>query len=58
VLVGVVVNALATGALSGVNPRYQARIAWLLPMLALLAALPRDDKPVRALPGRDKPAAG
>lgn len=36
VLVGVLANAAATGGLSGVFPRYQARIAWLLPVAALL----------------------
>jgi hypothetical protein len=41
VLVGVVGNAAATGGLSGVFPRYQARIAWLLPVVALLLMLPR-----------------
>lgn len=35
-LVGVTGNALATGALSGTYDRYQARIAWLLPLAALL----------------------
>lgn len=35
-LVGVTANALATGALSGAYDRYQARIAWLLPLAALL----------------------
>lgn len=35
--VAVLANALATGALSGVHPRYQARIAWLLPLGAWLA---------------------
>ncbi|BDG74232.1 hypothetical protein [Roseomonas fluvialis] len=39
VLVGVVGNAAATGGLSGVFPRYQARIAWLLPVVALLLLL-------------------
>jgi hypothetical protein len=29
-------NALAAGALSGPHPRYQARIAWLLPLVAVL----------------------
>ncbi len=33
-LLGVVANAAATGGLSGVFPRYQARIAWLLPVAA------------------------
>jgi hypothetical protein len=36
--VGVSGNALATGALSGAYDRYQARIAWLLPLGA--TALP------------------
>ncbi len=37
ILVGVTGNALATGALSGPYDRYQARIAWLLPLAAWLA---------------------
>ncbi|MFZ4406108.1 MAG: hypothetical protein ACOYOH_02150 [Paracraurococcus sp.] len=37
VLVGITANAAATGALSGPHDRYQARIAWLLPLAALLA---------------------
>ncbi len=41
VIVGVVGNAAATGGLSGVFPRYQARIAWLLPVMALLLFMPR-----------------
>ena len=41
VLVALVANAAATGGLSGVFPRYQARIAWLLPAAALLLAMPR-----------------
>lgn len=36
ILLGVVANAAATGGLSGVFPRYQARIAWLLPVAAVL----------------------
>jgi T5SS/PEP-CTERM-associated repeat protein len=36
ILVGVTANALATGALSGPYDRYQARIAWLLPLAAML----------------------
>ncbi|MBR0683914.1 hypothetical protein GXW74_25805 [Roseomonas eburnea] len=47
-LVGVVGNAAATGGLSGVHARYQARIAWLLPVGALLLLLP-------AAPRRDTP---
>lgn len=40
ILVGVIGNAAATGGLSGVFPRYQARIAWLLPVAALMLLLP------------------
>jgi hypothetical protein len=41
-VVAVLANALATGALSGVHARYQARIAWLLPLLVGVAlAAPR-----------------
>jgi hypothetical protein len=36
-VVAVLANALAAGALSGVHDRYQARIAWLLPLGAWLA---------------------
>lgn len=35
-LVGVAGNALATGALSMPHHRYQARVAWLLPVVALV----------------------
>jgi hypothetical protein len=35
-LVGMTGNALASGALSGPHPRYQARIAFLLPLAAVL----------------------
>ena len=45
VLVGIGANAVATGALSGPHDRYQARIAWLLPLVALLAATGRQDRP-------------
>jgi hypothetical protein len=40
VLVGALANAFASGALSGPVPRYEARIAWLLPVAVLLAFLP------------------
>ena len=57
VLVGVVVNAFSTGALSRPHDRYQARIAWLLvvpPLLTLLGApLPR----AAAAPGARSRAA-
>lgn len=41
VLAALLANAAATGALSGVFPRYQARIVWLLPVATLLALAPR-----------------
>lgn len=41
VVAGVAGNAVATGGLSGVFPRYQARIAWLLPVLAAMLLLRR-----------------
>ena len=41
VLVGVTANAVAAGALSKPNPRYEARILWLVPVVAALALLPR-----------------
>jgi hypothetical protein len=52
VLVGITVNAAVTGALSGPHDRYQARIAWLLPLAALLA-LPERAAP---LPARIRPS--
>jgi hypothetical protein len=41
VLVGVSANAFATGALSKPHLRYEARILWLMPVIAALALLPR-----------------
>jgi hypothetical protein len=41
VLVGVTANAFATGALSKPHQRYEARILWLMPVVAALALLPR-----------------
>jgi len=43
-LLGVVVNAWATGALSKPHHRYEARLAWLVPVLAALAILPRRER--------------
>jgi hypothetical protein len=57
VLVGITANAAATGALSGPHERYQARIAWLLPLAALLAASgralpsPNPSRQARVWPG-------
>jgi hypothetical protein len=44
VTAGVVINAAVCGALSGVFPRYQARVVWLIPSWARAAA------PARAVP--------
>lgn len=41
VLVGITANAFATGALSKPHLRYEARILWLMPVVAALALLPR-----------------
>ncbi|WP_203074381.1 hypothetical protein [Falsiroseomonas ponticola] len=41
VLVGVSANAVATGGLSKPHLRYEARILWLMPVIAGLALLPR-----------------
>ena len=38
VLVGVVLNAAVCGMLSGPEDRYQARVVWLVPLLALIAS--------------------
>jgi hypothetical protein len=40
VLAGVAANAFATGGLSKPHHRYQARIAWLIPVVAIVALLP------------------
>ncbi|WP_156910017.1 hypothetical protein [Rubritepida flocculans] len=49
ILVGVAGNALATGALSGVFPRYQARVAWMIPLVAVLFW--RGPRPGLPVPG-------
>jgi hypothetical protein len=46
VLGGAAANAFATGGLSKPHHRYQARIAWLIPIVAVIAMLPAP------LPGR------
>jgi len=53
-LVGVAGNALATGALSMPHHRYQARVAWLLPVVALMA-LPAPRARPATQPGRAPP---
>jgi hypothetical protein len=44
IVAGVALNALVCGAFSGVYPRYQARVAWLIPFLAILWAIHRPDR--------------
>jgi hypothetical protein len=41
ILLALVGNALLIGLFGAVHPRYQARLVWLVPLLALLAWLPR-----------------
>lgn len=48
VLVGVTANAFATGALSKPHQRYEARILWLMPVVAMIALVPR--RPPAACP--------
>ncbi len=48
ILVGLLANAAATGALSGPHDRYQARIAWLVVLPPLLAYAARRDASCRA----------
>lgn len=56
ILVGVAGNALATGALSGVFPRYQARVAWMIPLVAVLFWRgPRPGRPVAGYAGARRP---
>jgi len=47
VLAGVTGNAFATGPLSKPHDRYQSRIAWLLPLGAILLLSPRAGVPAR-----------
>ena len=56
VLVGVLANAVATGALSGPHDRYQARIAWLVLLPPALLALRSVPGP-RPRPETSAPAA-
>ncbi len=40
-VIGVAANAFATGALSKPHQRYEARILWLVPVVAVIALMPR-----------------
>jgi hypothetical protein len=53
-----VANAILCGSLSGVYPRYQMRITWLLPLFALLAWLEGAPAPAVAGAARCEPQAG
>lgn len=59
-LLALLANAAATGALSRPHERYQARIAWLLPLAVMLAALPprgiRPPASPRPAPASSAPA--
>jgi hypothetical protein len=44
ILVGIVVNAVVCGVLAGPFDRYQTRISWLLPAVALAVAFLSPDK--------------
>jgi hypothetical protein len=61
VLAGIVLNAAVCGALSGPHDRYQARVAWLVPLLAtgLLLQPRRRSGPGSAVsPARRAPGPG
>ncbi len=49
---GVIVNALVTGAISEPDDRYQVRVIWLIPVLAVIVALRRRTS--WAGPGSDR----
>ena len=51
-IAGVAVNAGVCGAFSAVDPRYQARVVWLLPLAAFLAAL-EARRQTEQLPARE-----
>lgn len=51
IIAGVIINAAISGAIAGVFDRYQGRLAWLIPFVALLLWLQR-----RAITTSDRPA--
>ncbi|MBL6456736.1 hypothetical protein JMJ55_15475 [Belnapia sp. T6] len=57
VLAGIAVNALVTGGLSGPHDRYGARLAWLLPLAALLVLRPATGAAAAAPPWRSSRAS-
>ena len=56
VLAALILNAAICGALSGVHPRYQSRVVWLLPLLAA-GLLARPAAAVTAARGAPAPPA-
>jgi len=48
VLFGILLNDAVCVYFSGVTPRYQARVIWLIPLLALMALAPLGRRPVEA----------
>lgn len=57
ILVVLLANAAACGALSGVFARYQGRVIWLLPLTAVIAIRCLIDRARRPTVGREKLAA-
>jgi hypothetical protein len=57
ILMGVVLNGILCGVLSGPHDRYQARVIWLVPLLALALSLARDQafSRSRCAPGSKAP---
>jgi hypothetical protein len=53
VLGGAAANAFATGGLSKPHHRYQARVAWLIPVVAVITILPAPLPGARS-PGRQR----
>lgn len=54
-LAGVAENALAIGALSEVHDRYQSRVMWLVPLVAIVFALTALSKTKRTRPAEQAP---
>lgn len=58
ILIGIIANAGICGALSSVQGRYQARVAWLLPFAAFLILLLRVRHPAPPLEQASAPERG
>jgi hypothetical protein len=44
---GILINAFVCGALSGSFSRYQARVVWLLPLVAIVSLIERYQRRLR-----------